>query len=96
MTQIAAIPGLSVWLEVLGDGSIRISAQHLGETPFGDEYEYAFTIAAADLAPLARALGCGTDDIPSAWNAQVQQIAAHGERRWLDAHDVAYTFWSYP
>jgi hypothetical protein len=95
MAGVEGIPGLAVWLRP-DRGGWRIQGQHLGtDAPGGEEYEYAMSIAEADVPRLASALGTDLAGIPLAWDAQVQAIVlGGGERRWLLEHDIPFEFWS--
>lgn len=100
MTRITAVTRGQLHVDlVYNDGGYTIAGQHLlhpDDQFLGtDEYEYWLRIPADATARFAAALDTYVEGIPDAWESQVQEIAAHGERRWLEAHGVPFTFHSY-
>src|SRR3954452_484151 len=64
---------------------------------FGDEYEYGFSIAAADIPELVRALGgSAPSEVLELLQARAESVVHHGVESWMKAHDIPVTdFWSW-
>lgn len=81
------------------EGDVQIEGQDLGrgvEAFWGEgfrEYEYAFTIRAADVPALLAALGTETN-VLGALQRHFSDPTARGPRAFLEAHGVPYEFWS--
>ena len=82
------------------EGELVIAGQDLGpgvEQVFGEgliEYEYALTVAAADVPALAAALGATGGDVLAALQATFGRGQVIGPAALLDEHDIPYEFWS--
>lgn len=79
------------------NGDLLIEGQDLGdgvERAFGvREYEWTWTVAAADLSTLRAALGIDDDLLP-ALQRRFGGTAAGGLGRFLEAHAITYSGWS--
>ena len=85
----------AVWAMLHDDGRLTIEGQSLSRGADFFEYEWAFTIAPADIPVLAAAIGGTADDDPLPLLATLYQAEARIDlRRLLDRHGVRSTFWS--
>ena len=81
------------------EGHVQIEGQDLGrgvEAFWGKgfrEYEYCFTIQAADVPALLAALGAEAD-VLDALRHRFADPKRSGPKAFLDEHGVPYTFWS--
>ena len=64
---------------------------------FGDEYEYGFSIAAADIPKLVQALGgSASSEVLEVLQASAESVVPNGVESWMKAHDIPVTdFWSW-
>lgn len=86
---------LHVWATLLDDGRLRIEGQDLGGYFGASEYEYAFTVATADVPTIRAALDADeSDDLLSVLEAAGAAIVARGERAWLVGLGITPEFWS--
>ena len=95
--RASSIAGLVVDAALTTDGDLIISGQDLdrSRTPGGDEYEYAITIASADVAVVAAALGGSAADILDLLFRSAPLIVETGEMRWLHQLGLAPTLSSW-
>jgi hypothetical protein len=79
------------------EGDLVIAGQDLGkgvEQAFGcQEYEWAWTIRAPDIAALLQAMGT-TTDVLSALKERFSGEKAAGIGSFLEAHAIPHDFWS--
>ena len=81
------------------DGGLSIRGQDIGagvEQMFGPgnrEYEWVWTIPAAEMRALKAALGKG-DDVLMALASRFSDEAAADLQPFLDKHEIRYEFWS--
>ena len=77
------------------DARLSIEGQSLNRGADFFEYEWAFTIAPADIPVLVEAIGGTTDDDPLPLLATLFHAESRIDlRRLLDRHGVRFTFWS--
>lgn len=76
------------------EGDLRVDGQDLSRSM--GEYEWAYTVKAADLPALMNALGgTGDDDLLTLLSARCTGREADRQlRRLLDQHDIPFGFWS--
>lgn len=56
---------------------------------FGDEYEYGFSIAAADIPELVQALGgSAPSEVLDLLQASAESLIPNGVESWMKAHDI--------
>ncbi|GAA1363831.1 hypothetical protein [Catellatospora chokoriensis] len=85
----------AAWATVHDDGRLTVEGQSLSRGADFFEYEWAFTIAPADIAALVTALGGSAGDDPLALLATLYEGEARVDlRRLLDRNGVRFGFWS--
>ncbi|WP_144122475.1 hypothetical protein [Catellatospora sichuanensis] len=83
------------WATLHDDGRLTVEGQSLSRGADFFEYEWAFTIAPADIAALVTALGGLDGDDPLALLATLFQAESRVDlRRLLQRHGVQFGFWS--
>ncbi|MEV6104349.1 hypothetical protein AB0M28_06470 [Streptomyces sp. NPDC051940] len=89
--DLRAWQGLYVTARLDDDGTLRIEGQDLT----GPEYEYALTVAAADVPAVRAALGAApASDLLHLLRRHSPEVVRRGERTWLRSLGIEPGFWS--
>lgn len=93
MTSIWDQDRLSVKVGLTENGSLTFSGYDLKDN---NDYEYAITVAAADIPTVLAALpGRPEDDVIRRLKANAKMIITMGESTWLKSLGIETTFWSH-